>query len=225
MATCGAFGFIINNEEKITQSFSGSTPANLGRDILFAISKIEDFSTFRNNVESIKMVDGNDKPTHSVYEKSDAGLINSLLGIEVEGFDCWHSLLHHSQDYIKHYFNINNPLPYMMDSKGFLYDSLECEYAYIINLDTNMIEFYVGYNHDLHAEGRYACPPCYQDHEGEPMLDTLTDFAGVVKIVELSLPSCYDADKESIELFIHVIIKYIEDMDEGIHSGKPPKEI
>lgn len=42
------------------------------------------------------------------------------------------------------------------DAKDFLFDSLFCEYAYIINLDSNMLEFYTGFNNDENAPGRYA---------------------------------------------------------------------
>lgn len=42
------------------------------------------------------------------------------------------------------------------DGHDFLYDSLFCEYAYIVNLDTNMLEFYIGFNKDQNALGRYS---------------------------------------------------------------------
>ena len=42
------------------------------------------------------------------------------------------------------------------DASDFLKDSLFCEYAYIINLDDNVLEFYVGFNRDKEAKGRYV---------------------------------------------------------------------
>jgi hypothetical protein len=38
----------------------------------------------------------------------------------------------------------------------FLIDSLFCEWAYIINLDSGKLEIYHGFNHDPDAPGRYA---------------------------------------------------------------------
>lgn len=38
----------------------------------------------------------------------------------------------------------------------FLFDSLFCEYAYIINLDEGVLEFYIGFNKNPEADGRYA---------------------------------------------------------------------
>lgn len=51
------------------------------------------------------------------------------------------------------------------DYKTFLHDSLFCEYAYIINLDTGMLEFYTGFNQDPDAKGRYAKFSC-DDYNG-----------------------------------------------------------
>ena len=42
------------------------------------------------------------------------------------------------------------------DNHGFLHDSLFCEYAYIVNLDTEKLEFYIGFNKNPNAKGRYA---------------------------------------------------------------------
>jgi hypothetical protein len=39
---------------------------------------------------------------------------------------------------------------------GFLADSIFCEYAYILNLDTAELEYYRGRNTDAAAPGRYA---------------------------------------------------------------------
>lgn len=38
----------------------------------------------------------------------------------------------------------------------FLANSLFCEYAYIINLDDNTVEFYIGFNKKPGGKGRYA---------------------------------------------------------------------
>ncbi len=42
------------------------------------------------------------------------------------------------------------------DAHIFLNDSLFCEYAYIINLDDNCLEFYEGFNRNPNEKGRYA---------------------------------------------------------------------
>ena len=42
------------------------------------------------------------------------------------------------------------------DSSNFLSDSLFCEHAYIIDLDSGEFEYYVGFQEEPHTKGRYA---------------------------------------------------------------------
>jgi hypothetical protein len=49
------------------------------------------------------------------------------------------------------------------DYKTFLYNSLFCEWAYIINLDTKKLEIYEGFNKNPNAKGRYANHYAYND--------------------------------------------------------------
>lgn len=64
----------------------------------------------------------------------------------------------------------DNELKSFQNAVGFLYDSLFCEYAYIINLDTGKLEFYTGFNRNKEAKGRYAnCPKPYELSDGSLM--------------------------------------------------------
>jgi hypothetical protein len=44
----------------------------------------------------------------------------------------------------------------MTDDSSFIKDSLFCEYAYIINLDTNCLEFWVGFQKEPCESNRYG---------------------------------------------------------------------
>ena len=86
----------------------------------------------------------------------------------------------------KHTFNTE-----FLDESRFLIDSLFCEFAYIINLDTNKFEVYVGFNKNPNAAGRYAKYTLYKDYEnvyyGVKLVKEieLTDlFAGKYSIVD-----------------------------------------
>ena len=66
----------------------------------------------------------------------------------------------------------------MNDSKNFLSDSLFCEWAYIINIDTNCLEIYQGFNEDESAPGRYAS--LKKDCDGD------RKYYGVALLIEIS---------------------------------------
>ena len=54
----------------------------------------------------------------------------------------------------------------MVDNHNFIKDSMFCEYAYIINLDEECLEFYVGFQNEPSEYNRYGtekedgCYPC-----------------------------------------------------------------
>ena len=51
------------------------------------------------------------------------------------------------------------------DQHTFLIDSLFCEYAYLINLDSKKLEVYEGFNLNPNAPGRYAKYTLYKNDE------------------------------------------------------------
>lgn len=63
-------------------------------------------------------------------------------------------------DWKNHTFNTK-----FEDVHRFLIDSLFCEFAYIINLDSNKLEVYVGFNLNPNAPGRYAKYTLYKNDE------------------------------------------------------------
>ena len=72
------------------------------------------------------------------------------------------------------------------EDSAFLGDSLFCEYAYIINLDDNVLEFYVGFNEDPNAKGRYAS---LNKKDG---LDEFANYYGVVLKKTFQLKECFE---------------------------------
>lgn len=71
-----------------------------------------------------------------------------------------------------------------LDQHNFLNDSLFCEFAYIINLDSNKLEVYVGFNLNPNAPGRYAKNTFYKDEEKV--------YYGVKLVEELNLSDLFD---------------------------------
>ena len=65
----------------------------------------------------------------------------------------WYCLLRNAQGNPDVY---KNGLKYMIDNQDFIYDSLFCEYAYIINLSTNCLEFWLGFQTKPCDTNRYG---------------------------------------------------------------------
>ena len=82
----------------------------------------------------------------------------------------WYCLLREAQGDLTAW--TQKGLKFMINSEGFIHDSLFCEYAYIINLDDGLLEFYQGFNKNPEAPGRYAD---YQDNGycGVALVDTI----------------------------------------------------
>ena len=76
----------------------------------------------------------------------------------------------------EHCFNKN-----FRNCPRFLFNSLFCEYAYIINLDDRMLEFYVGFNENPDARGRYA----------GTTVDDEKKYYGVIPAQTIPLIDCY----------------------------------
>lgn len=70
------------------------------------------------------------------------------------------------------------------DNHIFLIDSLFCEYAYIINLDSKKLEVYEGFNLNPNAPGRYAKYTLNKNREKV--------YYGVTLVEELNLSDLFD---------------------------------
>lgn len=95
--------------------------------------------------DAIEMVSERSKPT---FEQINFCVKSGLYDMDVskESVDDWYCLLFKIQGDL---FALNGLVNsekkgYMIDKSSFIKDSLLCEYAYIINLDTHMLEFWVG---------------------------------------------------------------------------------
>lgn len=148
MGTRGAWGFIKDGVGKVTYNHFDSDPPCLGSSIVeFIQTCAKEKEDFLKLFSKIKLVDSSSKPPKKEIERC------VKLGLATDPVKPdWYWLLHDMQEDI----HILRKVKRMIDNKTFLEDSLFCEYAYIINLDTNMLEIYQGSNKDPEAPGRYA---------------------------------------------------------------------
>lgn len=149
MGTRGLIGFRKNGIDKLTYNHFDSYPEYLGKQVLeFIVGYREDLDSIFNN---IVLVNETDKPTKEQIEECKK---YADLNVSTRSVEDWYCLLRQSQGNLRCYAQ---DLKYMIDSHDFILDSLFCEYAYIINLDTNELEFWVGFQKAPWKDNRYGC--------------------------------------------------------------------
>jgi len=150
MGTRGAYGFRINETDKVMYNQFDTYPDGLG--VIMCQFVIDTpFSTLKRVAEDIVLIDGDSKPTS---EQISLCMEFADLTVSEQSYDDWYCLLRNAQNSPEIFRDTG--LIYMLDAAAFLADSLFCEWAYIINIDTKKLEFYTGFNQDTSAPGRYA---------------------------------------------------------------------
>jgi len=138
MGTRGLYGFRKNGIDKTTYNHYDSYPDYLGAMIV-KFCKETSIEEMNEIFDRIVLVDEDSKPTKQQiaecmdYYDSD---------VSKQTPEDWYCLLREAQGAPDAY---KNGLKYMIDNHDFIKNSLFCEYAYIIDLDTNILEFYVGF--------------------------------------------------------------------------------
>lgn len=146
MGTRGCYGLRKDGEDKLTYNHHDSYPTWLGQNMVDFI-KSTSIEEMNKIFDKIVLVKDNDMP-------SDEELILWKLTekIGTEKFD-WYWLLRDTQGDLSYYKQ--DDTKYMVDNQGFIKDSLFCEWAYIVNLDTNELEVYRGFQTEPHTN-RYT---------------------------------------------------------------------
>jgi hypothetical protein len=197
MGTRGLYGFRKGGVDKLTYNHYDSYPDGLGSWIL---KFIKDTSIDKMNeiFDRIIMVKGDDKPTSEQIEECKPC---TDLDVSTKSINDWYCLLKKAQGDLGYY---GAGIKYMIDNHDFIKDS-ECEYAYIINLDNNILEFYVGYQKEPDVNGRYGCEydelgyyPCKLITEY--MIDFKLNIENVIKDMTVSADSEYEGFTEDEEL-------------------------
>jgi len=150
MSTSGAFGFILDGNEKIIFNSTDSYPVGLGNCILTYLQNVTDFGEFRKQIFNLKII-GDKNPTSSQIKKCEK--IDTVnLNVSSQSINDWNCLLAKTQGDIDKLIEVG----FMVQNKDVLLDSLICEWAYIINFDTYNLEVYKGLNEFPNGAGRYA---------------------------------------------------------------------
>jgi hypothetical protein len=151
MSTRGSIGFRFDETDHLTYNHCDSYPDGLGLDVLeFCRKNSDDKKLAALKKKAAKLKDTNKVTiTPEIVEKLKKW---SDFFISSQSTSDWYCLLRKTQGDLKAILSAG----YIDESNDFITDSLFCEWAYIINLDTNRLEVYKGFQENVHELGRYA---------------------------------------------------------------------
>ena len=175
MGTRGLYGFRKNGIDKLTYNHFDSYPACLGAEVVDFCRRVS-ADEMDEMFDKIEVVKHNDTPTFVQIDFCrQAGWVDTDVSSGTE--EDWYCLLRNAQGDLKGLKKVIDKYgkAYMLNDNDFIYDSLFCEYAYIINLDTRMLEFYDGFQKTPQLGNRYGESP------------NTDDFYPCKKVLEISL--------------------------------------
>lgn len=187
MGTRGAIIFVIDGAEKVCYNHFDSYPDGLGSKMLSWLQDaVKDLPAVKDSARNLKMVDEDTAPTaeeiaklaHLSWNKAEHGGEADLR----EGQQ-WYDLLHQTQGEPAMILESG----YNADAHDFVYDSLFCEWAYVVDLDEDRFEVYRGFQTEPVTTGRWAGKPDKQpEHRVTSAYYAIAPFPGASwKLTEL----------------------------------------
>jgi len=152
MSTRGVFGFRIDGADKLSINHCDSAPDALGDAVLYDLNimlkRYASIDNLRKRVRRIELVGRKTKPTlqqQMLYGRfSDISVGNQTA-------EDWYCLLRRLQGELYKTLVVG----VMLNWNDFIYNSVMCEWGYIVNMDTKELEVYEGFQ-EKPAKGRYG---------------------------------------------------------------------
>ena len=149
MGTRGLWGFRKDGKDKLTYNHFDSYPDCLGHTIVEFLKKhtkkeLEDIAKRIVLVDEDKLATAEAMVLCKKYCDT---------GVSTQQITDWNCLLRGAQGCPEAYAD---GLRFMIDDAEFIKNSLFCEYAYIINLDDNVLEYWVGFQKKPDKNNRYG---------------------------------------------------------------------
>jgi hypothetical protein len=119
------------------------------------IDRAKGWDTFKANCKKVKLIIEGSRPSKAVQKKYEAnGFYNEK--VSNRSTEDWYCLLRECQNegYIKEI--MADRVWHMVDGTNFVHSSLFCEYAYVIDLDKMVIEFYKGFQKKPQLGNRFG---------------------------------------------------------------------
>lgn len=153
MGTRSSYGFRSEGKDYLMYSQFDGYPTGLGLNLMEQLKDLT-VCNMKTGIARLIAVDEDAEPK-DVLNNEEYQEILEMFHQDISTGTDWYSFLRGSQQNISVYFTEEKPLKYFIEANDFIHDSLYCEYAYIVNLDTEMLEFYRGYNTSINS-GRYT---------------------------------------------------------------------
>jgi hypothetical protein len=149
MGTRGLVGFRVDETDFLSYQQFDSYPSGVGQQVLDELKELlyggDTLVPLKDQVRAIRLVKSEEEPTEEEQQKYMQYWENVSTGKD------WYSFLRECQGHIALWLKAG----IMIDSQSFIKDSLFCEWAYIVNLDTMKLEVYKGFQTTPTKNGRY----------------------------------------------------------------------
>jgi hypothetical protein len=152
MSTRGLMGFRIDGIDRASYNHSDSYPEGLGVGIIQGYNeavKRWGLDEVKNRVRNLEVLNQDVKPTPEQIEKLKSFSNTNVSEMDLKDPYC---LLHECQGDILKTLESGA----ILNGLGFIRESLFCEWAYFLNLDTMRLEIYRGFQRAPHEKGRFA---------------------------------------------------------------------
>lgn len=154
MSTRGLIGIRKKSNDYLTYNHGDSYPSYLGVNLLKELRGVSR-QKLSEAYDKITLVNPDGKPTHKPTQEQIAECKKyGDLGVSEQTEEDWYCLLRNSQGTFVPY--LKGELKYMIDNRDFIADSLFCEWAYIVNLDTDKFEVWKGFQQSPTDYNRYG---------------------------------------------------------------------
>ena len=217
MGTRGLYGFRKNGIDKTTYNHWDSYPDCLGRTMV-EFCQTTSFEEMNKIFDRIVLVDEHTKPTKTQVKECIEYYDGS---VSVGSPEDWYCLLRGAQGEPNVY---KNGLKYMIDNHDFVKESLFCEYAYIINLDEECLEFWVGFQKEPDEYNRYGTVkedgyyPCYLLREFDLSYIYEHTVKEIVKEMNDAVDALYNDEPEQEEEERDVTIDDFDDIADAVKN-------
>ena len=161
MGTRGYIAITKGNQFLGMYNHFDSYPSFLGANMIELMTHLMRSKEDADKLFNLEVVKAQDKPDESTLQKmKDGGFWSN-----VSSGDDWYSALRECQGEVLKYIEAGYIIADTSPEGCFMEDSLFCEYAYVLNLDTGILDFYEGFQKEVATKGLFAGKDTGNDYQ------------------------------------------------------------